>query len=400
VSPRDLWRLAWESVASHAMRSELTALGIVIGVASVILLTSLGEGTRRSIASEFSQFGTNTIAIHRGKTMTSGMPGSVGGTTRRLTLEDAEALKRVPGIEQVVPVAFGSARVEAGERGRSVVVYGVTSEVPAVWKFRVRQGRFLPPGDPRRAPAVAVLGPRVKREIFGDTNALGEHVRIGGRRYLVIGVMEAKGLMLGFDMDDTAYIPVASAQSLFNTDELLEIDVLFSHAVGASRAKSGIREALIRRHGGEEDFTVTTQTEMLDVLNRVMSVITLAVGGIGAISLFVGSIGILTMMWIAVGERTSEIGLIKAIGGTGRQIGTLFLVEASLLSVAGGVAGVAAGMGVGRVIGWLVPSISLHTTPAFVLAALGVSLAVGITAGVAPARRAARLDPLEALRTE
>ncbi|HJW13940.1 MAG TPA: ABC transporter permease [Thermoanaerobaculia bacterium] len=397
---RDFWRLAWGSVSAHPLRSGLTTLGIVIGIASVILLTSLGEGTRRSIVSEFSQFGTNLIAIHRGKTSTTGIPGAVGGTIRKLTIEDSEALRRVPGVERVVPVAFGSARVEAGERGRSVVVYGVTSEVPAVWKFDVRQGRFLPPGDPTRAASFVVLGPKVKRELFGESNALGERVKIGGRRFNVIGVMAPKGQVLGFDMDDTAYIPVASAQSLFNTEELLEIDVLFALQAPADRVKAGIRETLMRRHGGEEDFTVTTQTEALDILNRVLSVVTLAVGGIGAISLVVGSIGILTMMWIAVGERTSEIGLVKAIGATPGQIARLFLLEAALLSLAGGALGVAAGLAIGGMIRWAVPAVSLHTAPGFVAAALLVSLAVGLLGGVLPARRAARLDPLEALRAD
>jgi putative ABC transport system permease protein len=397
---RDFWKLAWDSVTSHPLRSGLTTLGIVIGIASVILLTSLGEGTRRAIAADFSQFGTNVMAIHRGKTTTTGIPGAVGGTTRRLTIEDSEALRRAPGVEQVVPVAFGTARVEAGERGRSVVVYGVTADVPAVWKFEVRQGRFLPPGDPRREAPLAVLGPKLKRELFGESNAIGERVRIGQRRFLVIGVMAPKGQLLGFDMDDTAYIPVASAQSLFNTEELLEIDLSFSREIAPARVKAGVREALLRRHGGQEDFTVTTQTEMLDVLNRVMSVVTLAVGGIGAISLLVGSIGILTMMWISVGERTSEIGLVKAIGATPAQIARLFLFEAALLSLAGGVLGVVAGIGIGAVLTWAVPAVSLHTAPAYVVAALAVSLTVGLAGGVLPARRAARLDPLEALRAE
>jgi putative ABC transport system permease protein len=167
-----------------------------------------------------------------------------------------------------------------------------------------------------------------------------------------------------------------------------------------ARVKVGVREALLRRHGGEEDFTVTTQTEMLDVLNRVMSVVTLAVGGIGAISLLVGSIGILTMMWISVGERTSEIGLVKAIGATPAQISRLFLLEAALLSLAGGVLGVTAGMAIGAGVAWAVPAVSLHTAPGFVAAALLVSLFVGLAGGVLPARRAARLDPLEALRAE
>ena len=397
---RDFLRLAWGSIAAHRLRSALTMLGIVIGIASVILLTSLGEGTRLAILSEFTQFGTNVMAVRRGRTQTTGMAGAIGATVRKLTIEDAEALRRVEGIEHLVPIFTGTARVEAGERGRGVIVYGVTSEVPRVWKFEVRQGRFLPAGDPRRGAPLAVLGPTLKRELFSEANALGEHVRIGGRRFLVIGVMAPKGQFLGLDIDDSAYVPVASAQSLFNADELQGIDLIFSAGVPAAAVKNRVRSALILRHGGQEDFTVFTQTEMLDVLSRVLGVVTLAVGGIGAISLLVGAIGILTMMWISVGERTAEIGLARAIGASRAQVVRLFLVEAALLSLAGGAIGVLAGVGVGWLLRLAVPALPLRTAPEFVAAALAVSLAVGLSAGVLPARRAAALDPVEALRAE
>jgi putative ABC transport system permease protein len=397
---RELAAFAWSAVVAHRLRSTLTILGIVIGIASVILLTSLGEGTRRYILSEFSQFGTNLMAINKGRTTTTGLPGAIGSTIRKLTIEDAEALLRVRGVEKLVPLTFGSARVEAGERGRNVIIYGVTSDVPAVWKFRVRQGRFLPAGDPRRGAPLTVLGPKLKRELFGEANPLGEHVRIGGTRFLVIGVMEPKGQLLGFDMDDTAYIPVASAQALFHTDELTEIDVLFSREASADLVKAGIRRVLMDRHGGEEDFTITTQTEMLDILGRVLAVVSGAVGGIAGISLVVGAIGILTMMWISVGERTGEIGLTRAIGATRKQVLQIFLLESALLSLGGGAIGVAAGLGIGWLVRAAIPGLPFHTRPLFVLAALVVSLLVGLASGVLPARRAARLDPLEALRTE
>jgi putative ABC transport system permease protein len=397
---RDFLWLAWGSIAAHRLRSALTMLGIVIGIASVILLTSLGEGTRLAILSEFTQFGTNLMAVRRGRIQTTGVPGALGATVRKLTIEDAEALRRVEGVEDVVPIATGTARVEAGERGRGVVVYGVTSEVPRVWRFEVGQGRFLPSGDPRRGAPLAVLGPTLKRELFGQANALGEHVRIGGRRFLVIGVMAPKGQFLGLDIDDSAYVPVASAQSLFNADELQGIDILFSAGVPAAAVKKRVRRALILRHEGQEDFTVFTQTEMLDVLNRVLGVVTLAVGGIGAISLLVGAIGILTMMWISVGERTAEIGLARAIGASRAQVVRLFLVEAALLSLAGGTVGVLAGIGAGWLLRLAVPALPLRTAPQFIAAALAVSLAVGLSAGVLPARRAAALDPVEALRAD
>lgn len=396
----DLFRFAASSVLAHRLRSILTMLGIVIGIASVTLLTSVGQGTREYILSEFTQFGTNLLQINPGKTTTAGIPGAMGGTVRKLTLDEAAEISRLPGVERVVPVSFGQARVVAGERGRSVFVYGVTSDVPAVWKFDVAQGRFLPSGDPRRGAPVAVLGPTLARELFGDANALGARVRIGGRRFQVIGVMAPKGQMLGFDIDDSAYVPVSVAQQLFNQDELVEIDVLFSRAAESSVVVEDIRRLLKHRHDGEEDFTIMTQTEMLATADRILGIVSWAVSSIGAISLIVGAIGVLTIMWISVGERTGEIGLLKAIGATPSQVLLIFLVEALMLSVTGGAVGVAGGVGIATVIGFLFPGLPFSTPFAYVLAALITSLVVGLASGVLPALRATRLDPVDALRAE
>jgi putative ABC transport system permease protein len=396
----DLAALAWGAVMANRLRSVLTMLGIVIGVASVILLTALSEGTRQYIMGEFGQFGTNLLSVAPGRATTSGMPGGIGATVRKLTIDDGEALYRVPGVERVIPVEMGPARVSAGERGRSVLVYGVTSDVPAVWKFAIGQGRFLPPADPRRAQPLVVLGPTLKRELFGDGNALGRHVHVGGRRFLVIGVMAPKGQMLGIDIDDAAYMPVATAQDLFHHDGVTHFDVLFSEYATADQVVAGVRATLMRRHDGEEDFTVTTQTEMLAVLDRVLGVVSLAVVAIAAISLVVGAIGILTVMWIAVGERTQEIGLLKALGASDRQVLTVFLFEAVALSTMGGAVGLALGVGVAVGARWLVPGLPLDAPGLYIALALAVSVAVGIFAGVLPARRAGRLDPIDALRAE
>lgn len=400
MSGREVVRLAAGSLLSYRLRSSLNVLGVVIGIAAVILLTSIGQGAREYIVRQFTQFGTNLIALQPGKVRTHGVPGGLTGTVRKLTLDDLDALRRVPGVEGLVPLVLGTARVEAGERGRSVLVYGVNSEVPRVWRFGVRHGRFLPPGDPRRSAPVVVLGTRLKRELFGEGNALGERVRIGGQRFLVIGVMEPKGRFLNFDLDDTAFLPISAAQRLLNRDDLVEIDVLFSNAQEADRVVEGIRRTMLERHAGEEDFTIITQKEMLDVLGRIFDIVSMAVGGIGGISLVVGAIGILTMMWISVNERTAEIGLAKAVGADRSDILALFLVEAALLSVLGGAVGIATGIGLARLLAWVLPGLPIETPARFVVAAVGLSLLVGVASGVLPARRAASLDPIEALRAE
>jgi putative ABC transport system permease protein len=396
----DLLRNAAGSIFFHRLRSGLTMLGVLIGIASVILLTSIGEGTRRYVIGQFTQFGTNIMAINPGRTQTSGMPGSLGATVRKLSVDDAEAVRRIPDVEAVVPLIAGTARVEGGERARSVLIVGVTADVPAVFNFQVRQGSFIPEGDPRAGSTVVVLAPKLKRELFGEANALGEHVRVGGRRFRVIGVMEPKGELLGFDLDDRVYIPVAQAQTLFNSDGLWEIDLKFSINARTENVVREIRRTLKERHRGEEDFTITTQTEMLDVFGRVLGIVSIAVSGIAAISLVVGAIGILTMMWIGVNERTPEIGLALAVGASRRQVLSLFLAEASLLATFGGAAGVVIGVGIARLGQVLLPGLPVKTPALYVVAALLVSLGVGLVSGVLPARRAARLDPIDALRTE
>jgi len=397
---RDLASLAIGSLTSYRLRSALSMLGIGIGIAAVILLTSIGEGTRRYVLDQFTQFGTNILAVNPGRTETVGIPGILGGTTHKLTLDDAEALRRINGVEEVIPVVMGNARVEANGRGRSVPIYGVTSGMPQVFKFEVRQGAFIPAGDPRRGGSVVVLGPTLKRELFGKENALGKFVRVAGQRLRVIGVQAPKGTMMGFDIDDVAWVPVSTAMRMFNLDEVIEIDVLFSHGGLTDQIAEEVREMLIARHGNSEDFTVTTQTDMLEVFGNIMNVVTFAVGAIAGISLVVGAIGILTIMWIAVGERTQEIGLLRALGATPGQILLVFLAEASALATLGGAAGLATGVGVAIAIRALVPGLPVHTPVEFVVAALGVSLLTGLLSGILPARRAAALEPVEALRAE
>jgi putative ABC transport system permease protein len=396
----DALSLSGGAIRAYPLRSLLSALGIGIGVMAVVLLTSIGEGTRRYVVEQFTQFGTNIIAINPGKTETGGMPGIFGGTTQKLSIADAEAIARLPDVQKVVPMSVGQARVEGNNRGRSVYVYGSSSDLPEVFKFGVGQGQFVPKSDPRRGSNVAVLGPTLKRELFEESNALGQFVRIAGVRFRVIGIMEPKGQMLGFDIDDAIYIPLASSMQLFNQDELNEIDVTFAHEDMTEALAESIRSLLTERHNHKEDFTITTQTAMIETSGKVMNIVTLSVGAIAGISLFVGAVGIFTMMWISVGERTSEIGLLRAVGATQNQVLYLFLLEAVLLTTGGGAAGALAALGLGGLLRAAVPGLPVYTDPIYILAALGMSTLTGLASGLAPARRAASLPPVESLRSE
>jgi putative ABC transport system permease protein len=395
----DFARLASGAARSQPLRSLLTALGIAVGVASVVLLTSIGEGVQRFVLAEFTQFGTNLVSVNPGRATTFGASVGVFGTVRPLTLADAEALRRVPHVRAVVPVIQGNAEVRTEQRRRRVTVYGVGPGFPEVFTFAVASGSFLPPDDLEAPRPFAVLGSRLREELFGRENPLGRLIRVGGSRYRVIGTMEPKGQVLGFDLDDTVYLPAARALELFNRDSLMEIDLLYAEGAPVEEVVAGVRRVLTARHG-REDFTITTQQQMLDVLGGVLGVLTVAVGALGAISLLVGGVGILTILTIAVAERTPEVGLLRALGARRGQVLGLFLGEAALLGAAGGLAGLALGAGGGRLLHLALPALPVYTPWTIVVLAEGVAISIGLAAGALPALRAAALDPVEALRAE
>lgn len=395
----DITRLTTSSIRSQRMRSLLTALGIAVGITAVVLLTSIGEGLHQYVLDEFSQFGANTISIQPGHTTTHG--GSVGviGTTRPLTLDDAQALTRISNAVAVNSSVQGNAEIESNGRRRRTTVYGVSETFPLVFRAKTTVGQFLPADDPSSPRAFVVLGSKVRAELFDQASPLGQHIRIGGQRYTVIGAFEAKGQILGIDLDDAVYVPTARALELFNRDGIMEINVLYEEGTSSKEVAKTVERILTARHGNL-DFTVTTQEQMLEVLSSVLNALTFAVGAIGSISLFVGGIGILTIMMIAVTERTNEIGLLLALGATRRQIVVLFLGEAAILAAIGGVAGLIFGAGGAHLLGLIVPAIPVSTPLFYVVLAESLAISIGLIAGVLPARRAAKLDPIEALRAE
>ncbi|MBI3902992.1 MAG: ABC transporter permease [Nitrosomonadales bacterium] len=395
----DLLRLTTSTFAAYKQRSFLTGLGIAIGIAAVILLTSIGEGLHQFVLSEFTQFGSNIIGIQPGKTQTHGANVGIIGSIRQISIEDAEALRRVPNVEYVTPVVQGNAEVKANGKSRRTTVYGAGADFPLAFHLSVQVGSFLPAEDPTQARAFVVLGSKVRNEIFGVTNPLGNYLRVGGQRYRVIGVMAPKGQVLGFDLDDTVYIPAARGLELFNRPGLMEIDATYQSSADPDKVEAAIRNAMMARHG-REDFTIIPQAKALEVMSSVLDVITFAVGALGGISLLVGGVGILTIMTMAVTERISEIGLLRALGAQQNQVLMLFLGEAMLLAAAGGLAGLAMGFGIAQALHWLFPAMPVHTPIFFAVLAECSAVVIGLVAGVMPARRAALLDPVEALRTE
>ncbi|HNM80406.1 MAG: ABC transporter permease [Betaproteobacteria bacterium] len=396
----DALQLALRAITAQRLRSFLTLLGIAVGIAAVILLTSIGEGIHRFVLGEFTQFGTNNITVVPGKTKTGGAPSGLPSSARPLTLDDARALERLPHVVAVTPNARGNAEVEGNGRTRRTLIYGVNAQMPAVFQGKVKIGQFLPVEDSDAgARAFVVLGLKLKNELFGSENALGQRLRIGGLHFRIIGVMEPKGQFLGIDLDDTAFIPAGRAQELFNREGVDEINLSAEEGVPSAIVAAAVKERLIARHS-REDFTIVTQEEMLKTLSNILDVLTLAVGALGGISLLVGGVGIVTIMTIAVSERTGEIGLLVALGAPRRTILALFLGEAVALSALGGGFGLALGIGLAQTIQFALPSLPVHTPVAFVVLAEAVAIAIGLVAGVMPARRAARLDPVVALRTE
>jgi putative ABC transport system permease protein len=395
----DLLRLASDSVRRARMRSFMLLLAMSIGVAAVVVLTALGEGARNYVTGEFKALGTRMVIVLPGRSETSGLqPGMMmGSTPRPLTLDDAKALLRISNVERVAPVVVGSVPASVAERTRDVPVFGSNSDLRVIQSFDMAQGEFLPPGELDRDQAVCVIGAKVAQELFPGRSPLGETLRLGDRRFRVVGVMSNRGRMIGIDSQETVIIPVSAALALFNSESLFRILVQVTHREAMLRVRERVEETIRVRHQGELDVTVITQDALLVTFDRIFTALTMTLAGIASISLLVAGVLVMNVMLVAVSQRTSEVGLLKAIGATQRQIVALFLAEAILLSVVGAVLGIVIGVIVNWIVGTLYPALPL-TTPLWAYAlAIVTALLSGIGFGLAPAKRAARLDPVDAL---
>ncbi|NCN23406.1 MAG: peptide ABC transporter permease [Gallionellales bacterium CG_4_10_14_3_um_filter_54_96] len=395
----DLLDFASTSLRGSRSRTLLMILAMSIGVAAVVVLTALGEGARRYVVNQFSSLGTNLVLVFPGRTETAGInPGMLlGQIPRELSLDDAEALLKSPAVKRIAPLTIGTSEISRAALNREVVVLGSTSELLTVRHMSLGQGQFLPAGDIHSSASVCVLGNKIKHELFGNESGIGAWVRLGDRRFRVIGVMARQGESMGFNTDEIVIVPVSSAHLLFNTSGLFRILVEAKSRDALEPAKRAAEKILMERHNNERDVTVVTQDAVLKTFDRILRALTLAVGGIAAISLAVAGVLIMNVMLIAVSQRVKEIGLLKALGAPAAEIRKLFFAEAILLSGIGSVAGLILGeIGV-LAIGKLYPSLPVVAPWWAVLAALLTSLVTGVLFSVWPARRAARLDPVTAL---
>lgn len=395
----DLAFLAFESLRLHRLRTGLSLLAVAIGAIAVLLLTSLGNGAKRYVIDQFAAMGTNIIGVVPGHTETSGI-GTAFGAQRDLTLEDAEAIRRrAPAALRVAPFSMGSAPAEYEQRRRDVYVLGVTADYAVTRRLAMAAGQFIPAGDPYRGEPVVVLGAKLRQELFQNENALGQNVRIAQARLRVIGVLEPKGQSLGIDFDDLAIVPVATGLRLFNQSSLSRIMVQARDEASIPAAVREVKAILIDRHR-DEDFTVVTQDAMLQSFRSIINALTLALAAIAAISLAVAGIGIMNVMLVSVSERVAEVGLLKALGGDGRQIASLFLAEALMLSGAGALAGILIGALILRFASRAWPALTLTPSPVWSGGILLFALLTGCVFGLLPARRAARLSAADALKSK
>ena len=387
------------ALSRHRIRTILILIAMAIGVSAIVLLTSLGEAARRYVVGEFASLGTNLIIVIPGRTETTGGAPAIfiGETPRDLTLKDAEALTRQRAIKRVAPVVIGEASVSYDGLDRGVAILGSSHELLELRHWQMAKGKFLPPGDAERSSPIAVIGAKIKQELFQNKPALGEWLRIGDRRFRVIGILASEGRSIGIDVQEIVIIPAGAAMSLFNSPSLFRILVEVSDRDLLPQMVEWVEDTIALRHQGEKDVTVVTQDAVLATFDKILQALTFTVGGIAAISLAVAGILIMNIMLVSVSQRTSEIGLLKALGAPEHQIVKLFLTEAAILSSTGALIGVSIGTLANIIIQRIYPTLPLGAPWWAVISAIVVAVLTGIIFGALPARRASRLDPVQAL---
>jgi len=395
----DTLRFARDAATGYPMRTTLSVLAMSIGVAAVVILTALGDGARRYVVGQFSSIGTNLVIVLPGRSGTGGFnpANAITTTPRDLTVDDAGALRRASAVSRLAPLAVGTSEISFGGRLREVMVAGSTAEFIPIRNFELAQGQGLPEEDWNRGSSVAVIGNTIRQELFGNEPAVGKLIRVGDRRLRVVGVLKSVGQGLGMNTDELVIVPVSLAQAMFNSNTLFRILVEAKSRPAIPEAKDQVMEILKQRHRGEEDVTVITQDAVLATFDKLLGALTLGVAGIAAISLAVAGILVMNVMLVAVTQRTGEIGLLKALGAPARTIRLAFLAEAAMLSTVGAAVGYLLGQLGAFALRQAFPVFPAYPPDWAVIAGLGTALGTGLLFGVMPARRAARLDPVQAL---
>jgi putative ABC transport system permease protein len=393
---------AFQAIAANKVRAALTMLGVIIGVLAVTLLVSVGDGARAYLDKTLSGIGTNLVMVAPGRRETRGGFGPPqGNVAKPLTMDDVHALERQSTLLRgVSPVVMGGGTVRFENRQRDTMVFGVGPAFSDLRNFHVDVGTFVRQEDLDGRRRVAVVGRTVARELFGDDNPLGKPIRIADGRFRIIGVLEKKGTSIGFDMDDMVIIPATTSQDLFGQENLNQLVTAARNKDDVKAASEEIEDILARRRNGDKTFTIQTQDDLVGVFGTLTTAMTAALLAIASISLVVGGIGIMNIMLVSVRERTREIGVRRALGATRQDILLQFLIEALLLATLGGLVGLGMGTGIVAVVNKYAPDVPLKLSAWIAAIAFGASFVVGVVSGVVPARRAAMLDPVDALRYE
>ena len=396
MSLLELVRLAFSRLRTGRLRAALTMLGVIIGVASVVALVGVGQGTTSSITERLSSLGTNLLTISAA--------GANGGASSTLTLDDVDALREIDGVAGIAPESTTQATVGADGETTTTSIIGTTADYADVRAYEVWQGTFLTDTAVERDLRVAVLGATTADDLGLDETSIGSEISIDGLPFRLLGILQPKGGSSFQDPDDQVMVPVGIIAKYFVAgDGVRTIGLSVTDEAAMATVQASITSVLRARHGlataAEDDFSIFDQAQLLETASSISGTLTLLLGGIASISLIVGGIGIMNIMLVSVRERTREIGIRKAIGARGRDILLQFLIEALTLSALGGVIGIAVGLGVSGLIA-RVGGISFSFSPTTLAVALLFSLAVGVVFGVWPARQAARLDPITALRYE
>jgi len=403
MSARDLLQLALGRLGTGKLRTALTMLGVIIGVASVVALVAVGQGATSGISSRLQGLGTNLLTVNAGASFSGSTRGAAGSSTT-LKLADAVALRSLAGVEAVAPELSTQKLVVAGTKNTTTTVIGTTADYPTVRAYTIWQGSFLTSASVDAGLRVAVLGATTADDLGLGASAIGTDITVGGLPFRVVGILQAKGGTGFASPDDEVLVPVSTANSLLvGGSSVRSIGVSVATPDQMTTVTAEITAALRERHGltgtAADDFTVQNQDQLLATVSSVTTLLSVLLAGIASISLIVGGIGIMNIMLVSVRERTREIGIRKAIGARGRDILAQFLIEALALSLAGGLVGIAVGLAISALIG-VIAGWGFIFSPLTVLAAVGFSLMVGIVFGVWPASQAARLDPVVALRYE